>query len=158
MAKRKKDNTKRNWEDLEWEVGSIYATNVENGAQTYFVALKGNPLVLRTMVEGDLDAVFEKYKQSLNTKIIKETRKSVAKGTAIIVEAVNEDWSDSDTPNDIVNKTRVISGVGQIQGGFAEATLEDDYVKYQKYLQELITYVGLVKNKGRKPILTTKLL
>lgn len=109
------------------------------------------------MVEGDLDAVFEKYKQSLNTKIIKETRKSVAKGTAIIVEVVNEDWSDSDTPNDIVNKTRVISGVGQIQGGFAEATLEDDYVKYQKYLQELITYVGLVKNKGRRPILTTNL-
>ena len=75
MAKRKKDNTKRNWEDLEWEVGSIYATNVETGVQTYFVALKGNPLVIRTMVEGDLDAVFEKYKQSLNTKIIKETRK-----------------------------------------------------------------------------------
>ena len=89
MAKRKhgnKNSNKENFRQIEWEEGNIYATDVNTGEKMYFVALKGNPLIVRTMLPEDLDAVFKEYNKTgaLKSKAITKLRKSVANGTAMI--------------------------------------------------------------------------
>ena len=61
MAKRKKNREERNWYDIEWSEGDIKAQKVDSREEIYFLALKGNPLVVRTMDAGDLEAVFKEY-------------------------------------------------------------------------------------------------
>ncbi len=162
MAKRKhgnKNSNKENFRQIEWEEGNIYATDVNTGEKMYFVALKGNPLIVRTMLPEDLDAVFKEYNKTgaLKSKAITKLRKSVANGTAMIVEALTEDWYASDTPTEIASKQRVIVGIGEVNGTAVEATLKNEYADqiYVSYLQEIVTYIGFIKSNGKRPYVAT---
>lgn len=159
MAKRKhgnKNSNKENFRQIEWNEGDIYATDVNTGEKMYFVALKGNPLIVRTMLPEDLDAVFKEYNKTgaLKSKAIRKLRKSVANKSAMIVEAVTEDWYLSDTPTEIASKQRVIVGIGEVNGTAVEATLKNEYADpiYVRYLQEIVTYIGFIKSKGKKSL------
>ncbi len=162
MAKRKhgnKNSNKENFRQIEWEEGNIYATDVNTGEKMYFVALKGNPLIVRTMLPEDLDAVFKEYNKTgaLKSKAIRKLRKSVANKSAMIVEAVTEDWYLSDTPTEIASKQRVIVGIGEVNGTAVEATLKNEYADpiYVRYLQEIVTYIGFIKSNGKRPYVAT---
>lgn len=159
MAKRKHSNKNSNFRQIEWNEGDIYATDVNTGEQMHFIALKGNPLVVRTMLPEDLEAVFKEYNKTgtIKSKAIRKLRKSVANGTAMIVEAVTEDWYLSDTPTEIARKSRVIVGIGELDGTAVEATLKHEYSDqiYVKYLQEIVTYIGFIKSNGKRPYVAT---
>lgn len=162
MAKRKhgnKNSNKENFRQIEWNEGDIYATDVNTGEKMYFVALKGNPLIVRTMLPEDLEAVFKEYNKAgtLKSKAIRKLRKSVTNKSAMIVEAVTEDWYLSDTPTEIASKQRVIVGIGELNGIAVEATLKNEYADpiYVKYLQEIVTYIGFIKSKGKRPYVAT---
>ena len=136
-----------------------YSVDVNTGEKMYFVALKGNPLIVRTMLPEDLDAVFKEYNKTgaLKSKAITKLRKSVANGTAMIVEAITEDWYASDTPTEIASKQRVIVGIGEVNGTAVEATLKNEYADqiYVSYLQEIVTYIGFIKSNGKRPYVAT---
>lgn len=156
MAKRKRDRKEeKNWYDIEWSEGDIKAQKVDSREEIYFLALKGNPLVVRTMTLGDLDAVFKEYNtNTLNAKEIKKIRRDVAQGSAAIIE-VAEEWTPESTALEIATESRVIAGIGHLNEQRVECTLERKYSIYTRFLQELITYIGVVKSKGKMPILTT---
>ena len=155
MAKRKKNREERKWEELEWCEGDIKAKKVDSQEEVYFLALKGNPLVVRTMTLWDLDAVFKEYNtNTLNAKEIKKIRRDVAQGSAAIIE-VAEEWTPESTALEIATQKRVIAGIGHLNEQRVECTLERKYSIYTRFLQELITYIGVVKSKGKMPILTT---
>lgn len=156
MAKRKKNREEKNWYDIEWSEGDIKAQKVDSREEIYFLALKGNPLVVRTMDAGDLEAVFKEYQKKMSTraKEIRKLRKSVAQGTAAIIE-IAEEWTTESTALEIATERRVIAGIGQLEGIKVQCSLIDRYTPYIGFLKELINYIGIIESKGQMPILAT---
>ena len=143
--------------EVEWSEGDIYGTKLEDHGRMLFVAIKGHPLVVRTMLEQDLETVFKTHNASiLKQKEIKETRKLVNLGKAIVVEAVTEDWDEDTKPLEIAKMPRILIGIGEFDEiSRIQCTLQDGYEDYAKSLEEIIYYIGFLSNNGRTPKITT---
>ena len=154
---RKLTKAEKDFVEVEWSEGDIYGTKLEDHGRMLFVAIKGNPLVVRTMLEQDLETVFKTHNAStLKQKEIKETRKLVNLGKAIVVEAVTEDWDKDTKPLEIAKMPRILIGIGKLdEASIIQCTLLDEYEEYTKSLKEIIFYLGFLSNKGRTPKITT---
>ena len=149
--------TKKDFVEVEWSEGDIYGTKLEDHGRMLFVAIKGNPLVVRTMLEQDLEALFKLHNASvLKQNEIKEMRKLVKSGNGIVVEAITGEWSETTKPLEIVKMPRVLVGTGRFDGvSVGECDLMDEYEGYTSNLQEIVFYIGFLSSKGRTPRITT---
>ena len=79
---------------------------------------------------------------STRAKEIRKLRKSVAQGTAAIIE-IAEEWTTESTALEIATERRVIAGIGQLEGIKVQCSLIDKYTPYIGFLKELINYIGI---------------